>query len=192
MRRLLLALLAGPAMAQTGPAPPPASAATALTAATKPPAKPSAPLVLTATPNAERVVVIGALNKRSGETRNFIGKPGQQFDFHGLRVTVRSCETTPPWEQQLTGAFLQIDERRVTRTGTSAAPQRIFSGWMFAQSPSLNVLESPRYDIWVKSCTMRWPDRGAATVLAGQAGPRPPAAASTATKSAATPSAPPN
>ncbi|MBI1365392.1 MAG: DUF2155 domain-containing protein [Alphaproteobacteria bacterium] len=31
-------------------------------------------------------------------------------------------------------------------------PDRIFSGWMFASSPSLNALEDPVYDVWVIDC----------------------------------------
>ena len=115
------------------------------------------------TPNAQRGVVIGAINKRTGETRFFAGKPGQSFDFGALHVTVRTCETTPPWEQRLTGAFLLIDER-LLRGGA----RRVYSGWMFAESPSLHPLEHPRYDIWVKSCTMRFPDTGPDTVVAGR------------------------
>jgi hypothetical protein len=149
------------------------------------------------TPNAERIVTIGAINKRTGETRTFVGKPGQMFDFYGLHVVVRTCETTPPWEQRLTGAFLLIDERML-----KGNPKRVYSGWMFAESPSLHPLEHPRYDIWVKSCTMRFPDTGPDTVVAGRgdsepvkavAGGKPAAGASAnvsiAKKSAETPKA---
>lgn len=183
---ILLALAAAsPAQAQDAPA---AAAPPAAKAAPKP-----AP-VLQPTPVNERVLVIGALNKRSGRTQRFTLKPGQQVRFDGLTVIARSCEVTPPWEQKLTGAFLQIDERRLTRTGAAAPPQRIFSGWMFAESPSLNVLESPRYDVWAISCTMRWPDRGPDTVSAGApAKPASPATApSIAKKSAEPPKAPAN
>ncbi|MEE2692860.1 MAG: DUF2155 domain-containing protein [Pseudomonadota bacterium] len=31
-------------------------------------------------------------------------------------------------------------------------PDRIFAGWMFASSPSLNALEHPVYDVWVIDC----------------------------------------
>lgn len=120
------------------------------------------------TPNAERVVVIGALNKRTGETRFFHGRPGQHFDFGGLRVTVRTCETTPPWEQRLTGAFLLIDERLPVAAGQPPRQRRAYSGWMFAESPSLHPLEHALYDVWVKSCTMRFPETGPDTVVAGR------------------------
>jgi hypothetical protein len=154
-------------------------------AAPKPAAAPAAPKSSGVTPNAERIVSIGAINKRTGETRTFTGRPGQNFDFGGLHVVVRTCETTPPWEQKLTGAFLLIDERP---RAANAAIKRVFSGWMFAESPSLHPLEHPLYDIWVKSCTMRFPDTGPNTVSVGRAAAPP----SMAKKSAETPSAAPN
>lgn len=139
------------------------------------------------TPNEQRVVAIGAINKRTGETRTFTGNPGQGFDFGSLHVTVRTCEQTPPWEQKLTGAFLLIDERLANGT-----KKRVYSGWMFAESPSLHPFEHPRYDIWVKSCTMRWPETGPDTVVAGKGESGAASKKSSAKKSPETPSAPPN
>lgn len=135
------------------------------------------------TPNAQRIVTIAAIDKRTGLTRSFVGNPGQMFNFGALTVGVRACETTPPWEQKLTGAFLLIDE-----TIGKASPKRIYSGWMFAESPSLHPLEHARYDVWVKSCTMRFPETGPATVAAGSVGTAA-ASASKAKKSPEVPSA---
>lgn len=99
-------------------------------------------------------MLIGALSKRTGQSRSFSLKPGQYVDFAGIRITARTCETTPPWERpRLDGAFLQVDEK----LGSSPA-RRVFSGWLYAQTPSLNVMEHPRYDVWLKSCTMRFPE----------------------------------
>ena len=126
---------------------------------------------------AERVVAFAALNKRNGRTEQFKALPGQEVQFDTLTIRVRACETTPPWEQTLTGAFLQIDEGR----------RRLYSGWMYAESPSLHPLEHALYDVWVKSCTMSFPATGPDTVVAGKA-PK----ASSAKKSPGTPSAPSN
>jgi hypothetical protein len=155
------------------------------------PAKPAAPQLPNPgkgpTPNAQRIVAIGAINKRTGETRTFTGNPGQGFDFGSLHVTVRTCEQTPPWEQKLTGAFLLIDERLA-----KGGKKRVYSGWMFAESPSLHPLEHPRYDIWVKSCAMRWPETGPDTVVAGKGDTGPASKKSSAKKSPETPKAEPN
>ena len=114
------------------------------------------------TPVAERVAVLGALNKRNGQLQQFEMKPGGSAVFGALTIRLRTCETTPPWEARQTAAFVQIDEAVVQpRTAQGNAPpaaKRIFSGWMFAESPSLNPLTDALYDVWVKSCTMRFPD----------------------------------
>ena len=182
----LLALLAPPASAQAPAAtavPTPAAKAptTSAPAVKSPVAKAPAP-AKTATPNAERGVTVAALDKRTGVTRTYVGKPGQSFRFGALTVQVRACEATPPWEQPLEGAFLLIDE-----TIGRSAPKRVYSGWMFAQSPSLHPLEHARYDVWVKSCTMRFPETGPDTVVAGRGSSD--ADRSKAKKSAPTPTA---
>jgi hypothetical protein len=189
-------LLVAPTSAQTPSTAPLAAPTAQLAAPTAPLAapKPAAPTPTAAkpattqpatgiTPPAERVVTVAALDKRTGQTRDYVGNPGQQFSFGALTVRVRTCETTPPWEQKLTGAFLLIDE-----TIGRAAPKRVYSGWMFAESPSLHPLEHARYDIWVKSCTMRFPETGPATVAAGSVGGDKPSA-SKAKKSAEAPNA---
>lgn len=167
---------APPQAASPAPAPGPANAAP------RPAAKPAP--AKGPTPVADRVVTFAALNKRTGATQVFEGKPGMVATFGGLTIRVRTCETTPEWEQKQTAAFLQIDEAQ-----RGAPPRRIFSGWMFAESPSLNPLESPRYDVWVRSCAMTFPETGPDTVVAGRGEPGKARPASSAKKSPAPPSA---
>ena len=105
------------------------------------------------TPMADRVAVIGLLNKRNGIVRDLTLKPGQAVQVRDAIVRLRACETTAPWEsEKLTGAFLQLEVRRPDRRW-----QRVFSGWVYKESPSLNVVESPVYDVWPKSCAMTYP-----------------------------------
>jgi hypothetical protein len=138
------------------------------------------------TPMAERVAVVGLLNKRNGLWRDLTMKPGQAVRVGDAIVRLRACETTAPWEtQQLTGAFVQVDVR-----GADQKWRRAFSGWLYKESPSLNVVEHPIYDVWPKSCTMTHPDIGPATVRAGSTGSGSGAASasrSSAPKSAPTP-----
>jgi hypothetical protein len=105
------------------------------------------------TPMAERVAVLGLLNKRNGIVRDMNLRPGQAIRFKDVIVRLRACETTPPWEtQKLTGAFVQVDVQR-----PDARWARVFSGWLYKESPSLNVVEHPVYDVWPKSCAMSFP-----------------------------------
>jgi hypothetical protein len=145
-----------------------AAAAPAPAGATPPVATKAAPITVV-TPMAERVVRLAALNKRNGQTQEFTAHPGDTLHFATLTVRVRACETTPPWEARQTAAYLQIDDAPVQVRKTGANPvRRVFSGWMFAESPSLNPLEHPLYDVWVRSCTMRFPETGPDTVVEGR------------------------
>ena len=40
--------------------------------------------------------------------------------------------------------------------------RRVFSGWLYKESPSLNVVEHPVYDVSPKSCAMTYPPGPAA------------------------------
>jgi hypothetical protein len=155
---------------------------------------PDKPLVSEGTPLGKRIAVLGLLNKRNGESRDLTLRPGQAIRVGDIVVRLRACETTAPWEdQKLTGAFVQTDVRN--RDG---AWRRVFSGWLYKQSPSLNAVEHPVYDVWPKSCTMVHPDIGPDTIrVSGTVASRPAdAKASSAKKSggdqpAAAPTAPP-
>jgi hypothetical protein len=115
------------------------------------------------TPMRERVAVIGFLNKRNGESREVVLKPGQATRIGDAVIRLRACETTAPWEpDQYTGAFLQLDVR-----GRDDRWRRSFSGWVFRERPGLNVVQHPIYDVWPKSCTMSFPATGPDTVVLG-------------------------
>ncbi|MDB5696769.1 MAG: hypothetical protein JWN21_2312 [Sphingomonas bacterium] len=111
------------------------------------------------TPMAERVTVLGLLNKRNGDARDVTLKPGQGVEIGDVRIRLRACERTAPWEpEQLTGAFAQVDIRGVDRVW-----RRPFSGWLYKERPNINVVQHPVYDVWVKSCTMSFPVSGPET-----------------------------
>ncbi len=133
------------------------------------------------TPMAERVAVIGLLNKRNGESRDLKLRPGQAVRVGDAIVRLRACERTASWEQeQLTGAFVQLDVR-----GTDRHWRRAFSGWLYKERPQLNVVPHPIYDVWTKSCTMSWPETGPDTVSSAAPAPRSSARKSPATETPA-------
>jgi hypothetical protein len=110
------------------------------------------------TPMAQRVAVLAILNKRNGIVRNVALHPGQSARWKDITVRLRACEATAPWEpEKLTGAFVQVDVQRSDRKWA-----RVFSGWLYKESPSLNVVEHPVYDVWPKSCEMTYPTGPAA------------------------------
>lgn len=133
-----------------------------------------------ATPMAQRVAVIGLLNKRNGESRDLRLRPGQAVRIGNAIVRLRACERTAPWEaEQYTGAFVQLDVQ-----GTDDRWRRVFSGWVYKERPALNVVQHPIYDVWPKSCTMSFPETGPDTVTLGSDRPAAKGAASPSRSSA--------
>ena len=136
------------------------------------------------TPNKDRVVTLGVLNKRNNLTRALVMKPGEARRMGNLVIKVATCEKTLPWERpQEEGAFVQVfvEDRRTSQE--KLAWHKVFSGWLFKNSPALNVVEHPVYDVWVKACAMNFPGL--------DAGPAASASSSSAAKasgSASTPS----
>ena len=107
-----------------------------------------------ATPMAERVATIGLLNKRNNVTRDFEMKPGESVEDGAVLIRLEACERTAPYEfPQETGAFVQVFVRERGETER----RRVHSGWLFKENPSLNVVEHPIYDVWVKDCAMSFP-----------------------------------
>lgn len=110
------------------------------------------------TPMEERVATIGIINKRNNLSQDIEMTPGESRRVDDVVVRLSACERTAPWESPAeAGAFVQVfvNEER----DPQAEPDfvRIFSGWLFKNSPSLNVVEHPIYDVWVKDCAMSFP-----------------------------------
>lgn len=143
------------------------------------------PVIAGTTPMAERVAVIGVLNKRNGASREVRLRPGGVARIGDVVVRLRACDRTAPWEaEQLTGAFVQMDVR-----GPDRAWRRGFSGWLFKERPALNVVQHPIYDVWAKSCTMSFPATGPDTESIAGTRSRAPKSAAPRTDAASSESA---
>lgn len=151
-------------------------------------------------PMEERVATIGVLNKRNNLSQDIQLKPGEAKRVGNVVVKLSACERTAPWEKPPeVGAFVQVMVNQRTSVDQPLRWQRIFSGWLFKNSPSLNVVEHPIYDVWVKNCAMNFPGEEApagssadgsssATAAASKPAAETPAAAPTA--AASTPAKP--
>ena len=111
------------------------------------------------TPMAERIAVLGLLNKRNGQTRDVELKPGEAIRFDKVVIRLRACEKTAPWETRPDeGAFVQLLVKERPPGTTEAEKWRnVFSGWLFKENPAANVVEHPIYDVWIKACKMSFP-----------------------------------
>ena len=109
------------------------------------------------TPMAERVATLGLLNKRNNLSQDIKLKPGESRRVGDVIVRLSACERTAPWEMPgETGAFVQVLVRD-TASDDDNRWLKAFSGWLFKRSPSLNAVEHPVYDVWVKDCAMSFP-----------------------------------
>lgn len=95
------------------------------------------------------VAVFAALDKVTGRISHLEVPMDQTVEFGALKVTPRVCDTRPPAEPPHTASFVEVDE--ITLTGEQ---NRIFTGWMFAESPGLHAVEHPVFDVWLTSCKM--------------------------------------
>lgn len=93
------------------------------------------------------VAVFTGLDKVTGRTISFDVYIDETVQFGALQVTPKVCYSRPPTEPPKTSVFLEVNE--VTLTGNV---QRIFTGWMFADSPGMNAIEHAVYDVWLINC----------------------------------------
>ena len=134
-----------------------------------------------ATPMAERVAIVGLLNKRNGLVRELEMKPGESARVGRAIVRLRACEQTAPWEDPPeTGAFVQltVQDQRDDKW------RRVFSGWIFRERPDRNIIQHPIYDVFVKSCAMTYPGGEPVAPAATKSG------AAAAPKASSTPQSP--
>jgi hypothetical protein len=93
------------------------------------------------------IALFSGLDKITGVTTNFEIDVGQEKQFGLLTVKPFVCYTRPITEEPKTAAFVQVDVQQ-----TNGKKERIFSGWMFAESPGLNAVEHPIFDVWLTGC----------------------------------------
>lgn len=145
------------------------------------------------TPVKDRVATLGLLNKRNNVTQDIVLKSGEARRIGNVIVKLASCERSLPWEQPPeVGAFVQVFVEERDRSDQPLTWRKIFSGWLFKNSPSLNVVEHPVYDVWVKDCAMKFPGEEQAVAPAASASPSSAAKPSGSATGEATPSPKPS
>ena len=108
------------------------------------------------------MATLGLLNKRNNLTQDIQLKSGEAKRIGNVIVKLGTCERTKPWEDPPeTGAFVQVFVEERATIKDKLAWHKVFSGWLFKNSPSLNVVEHPVYDVWVKDCSMTFPGEDA-------------------------------
>jgi hypothetical protein len=100
------------------------------------------------------VAVFDGLDKITGRIISFEVAINETVQFGALQITPRVCYSRPLTEAPQTDVFAQVDE-----IDEQKQLKRIFSGWMFADSPGLHGIEHPIFDIWLTEC------KGGATII---------------------------
>jgi hypothetical protein len=93
------------------------------------------------------VAVFSGLDKITGRITTFDVYVNETVQFGALQVTPKACHSRDQAEAQKIDGFVEVDEITLDRK-----IRRIFTGWMFADSPGLNAVEHPIYDVWLKDC----------------------------------------
>ncbi len=93
------------------------------------------------------VAEFAGIDKITGRIISFDVYVDETVQFGALQVTPRVCYSSPETDEPKTDSFVEVDEITLDRK-----IRRIFTGWMFAQSPGLNAVEHAVYDVWLKSC----------------------------------------
>jgi hypothetical protein len=96
---------------------------------------------------ANPLAVFNGLDKITGVTTTFEIPIGEQRRFGGLLVKPDVCYTRPLTEEPKTTSFVEVEELEQDNSA-----KKVFSGWMFAESPGLNAVEHPIYDVWLTGC----------------------------------------
>ncbi len=135
------------------------------------------------------IAVFNGLDKITGRIISFEVAINETVQFGALQITPRVCYSRPPTDAPQTDAFAQVDE-----IDEQKQIKRIFSGWMFADSPGLHGVEHPIFDIWLTACkggTVVIHDAPAAEASAPNPDESPPTDAATDAGSAEQPAAQP-
>lgn len=122
---------------------------------------------------ANPVAAFSGLDKITGRITAFDVYVNETVQFGALQITPRACYTRPPTETQRSSVFVEVDQ--VSLRGTV---ERVFTGWMFADSPALNAIDHAVYDIWLMDCKQSSdvpPPDGSAAAPAAPAPVEPPA-----------------
>lgn len=96
------------------------------------------------------VAEFAGLDKITGRIITFDVYIDETVQFGALQVTPRVCYSRPQTEEPKTDSFVEVDEITLDRK-----IRRIFTGWMFAESPGLNAVEHAVYDVWLKACKQK-------------------------------------
>lgn len=96
------------------------------------------------------IAQFSGIDKITGKIIKFDVYMDETVQFGALQITPRVCYSREDNEAPGSNTFVEVEEITLDRK-----IQRIFTGWMFADSPGLNAVEHAVYDVWLTACKVQ-------------------------------------
>jgi len=93
------------------------------------------------------IAQFSGIDKITGKIIKFDVYMDETVQFGALQITPRVCYSRAENEAPGSNTFVEVEEITLDRK-----IRRIFTGWMFADSPGLNAVEHAVYDVWLTAC----------------------------------------
>ena len=93
------------------------------------------------------IAQFSGIDKITGKIIKFDVYMDETVQFGALQITPRVCYSRVDNEAPGSNTFVEVEEITLDRQ-----IRRIFTGWMFADSPGLNAVEHAVYDVWLTQC----------------------------------------
>lgn len=98
------------------------------------------------------IAEFSGIDKITGRIISFDVYINETVQFGALQITPRVCNSRDQQEAPGPSSFVEVDEITLDRK-----IRRIFTGWMYSNSPGLNAVEHAVYDVWLKRCKQESP-----------------------------------
>ena len=96
--------------------------------------------------------IFSGIDKITANITTFNVPIDETYTFGKLEVTPRVCYSSPPYIPRSRTSFVEISSLVRDFSTNEYDRQRIFTGWMFAESPGINGMEHPVNDVWLIGC----------------------------------------
>lgn len=91
----------------------------------------------------KKTAIVKVLNKAAGKTQTLSLPVGKTTEYEKLKLTVRSCKQTDPFQPEDFFMFVEISKNN---------EGKIFSNWMSRNEPGVDPLQNADYDLWLVNC----------------------------------------
>lgn len=95
--------------------------------------------------------IIQALDKSTATKSILKINIGSQKKFGNIIIKLHRCWQAPLSQTPESKALIEVIEE--VRQNYNVKQEKIFSGWMFASTPSISSLEHPIYDLTILECS---------------------------------------